>query len=313
MKSKQKYGEKKMLYRVHFVIFTLLLSACTMKTTHYSQVALDDRNLIKENRLLKQEKPEESSLLEAFSYNKSKKIQKNAFALLIGIGNYMETSDVMYADHSAQAFATLLEVTFGLPKENIMVLINEKATSGQIKVKLEHLKELAEEDSNLYLFFAGHGVPGKDGETYLLPADMKADQIYLEKRLKIENIYKQLNQSSAKQTYLFLDTCFSGKDDSGSLLYEDIAATLLVKKSVVKGSKLTILTAGDFDDFANIYTQKGHRLFSYFLIDELAKGYNNIDDVYSHVRLQVKRHSIKKGVMYKQIPQLYKHKQIAFY
>jgi len=240
-----------------------------------------------------------------FKFKKNSKSNENSYALVIGINKYNENTNVEYADYSALAFEELAHKTFGLPKENIITLLNSKASSGQLKAKLELVRELAEKGSNLYVYFAGHGVPGRDGSTYLLPADMSADAIHLEPNLKLKTIYKRLSQSEASNVYVFMDSCFSGKDDGGDLLYKGVAPVLKTNKVKLTSKKMVVFTAGKSTDFANDYEDKHHRLFSYYLINELAKGQKNINSAYNSIRRNVKRNSLMKGIGYKQVPQLY--------
>ena len=209
--------------------------------------------------------------------------------------------------------AKLANITFGIPKENIITLLNSKATSGQIKAKIELIKELADSEGNIYVYFAGHGVPGKDGSTYLLPTDMSADAIHLEPNLKLDSIYAKLSKAEAKNVFVFMDSCFSGKDDTGGLLYRGVAPVLKVKKTKVSSKKITIFTAGKSTDFANDFEDKKQRMFSYFLIKELADGKTDLSKVYSKIKSKVKRASLIKGLGYKQVPQLYGNKKVILY
>jgi hypothetical protein len=241
----------------------------------------------------------------AYSFRSTKAKNKDSFALVIGITKYKQNTPVEYADLSAMAFEELAVKTLGLPKENVMTILNDDATSGQIKAKMELVKELVESNGNLYVYFAGHGVPGKDGKTYLLPSDMSADSIHLEPNLQLDKIYAKLSKSSAKKVFVFMDSCFSGKDDEGGLLYQGVAPVLRTNKTVISGNKLTVFTAGKSTDFANDYSEKKQRLFSYYLIKELAQGKSNLHNVYETIRKKVKRTSLIKGVGYKQVPQIY--------
>lgn len=239
-----------------------------------------------------------------YTFQSNLKQNYDSFALVIGINKYKQHSDVEYADLSALAFEELAVKTLGLPKENIITLLNDEATSGQLKAKIELIKELADSNGNLYIYFAGHGVPGKDGNTYILPSDMSADAIHLEKNLQLNKIYEKLSISNAKNIFIFMDSCFSGKDDNGSLLYQGVAPVLKTKKSAINNSKLTVLTAGGASDFANDYQDKKQRLFSYFLIKELSQGKTNLNQVYLTIKNKIKRASLMKGVGYKQVPQI---------
>ena len=228
----------------------------------------------------------------------------DSFALVIGINQYKQNTQVEFADLSALAFEELAINTLGIPKENVITLLNDDATSGQLKAKIELVKELADSNGNLYVYFAGHGVPGKDGNTYILPNDMSADSIHLEPNLQLNNIYSKLAKSNAKNVFVFMDSCFSGKDDEGELLYKGVAPILKRNTENSIDNKLTVLTAGGANDFANDYNEKKQRLFSYFLIQELASGKTDLNEIYSSIKNNIKRTSLMKGIGYKQVPEI---------
>ena len=198
-----------------------------------------------------------------FSYASGVK-NNNAYALIIGINEYKENANVEFADFSALEFEKLAKTTLGVPAENVITLINSEASSGQLKSKLELIKELPDAGGVIYVFYAGHGVPAKDGNTYLLPSDMSADSIHLEPNLMINNIYKKLSSSEASSIHVFMDSYFSGKDDSGDLFYRGVAPALKVNKTYVPNQKLTVVTAGKSTDFANDYKKKSIDYFPIF-------------------------------------------------
>lgn len=298
-------------------------SSLAKKTKHARIVLLIDRGVSLSNRpiqkvssIITQEddiRSKYARLRKEFVFKRNKKVNDNSYALIIGINEYIENTNVMHADLSALAFEELAHKTFGLPKENIITLLNGQASSGQLKSKLELAKELAEKGSNLYVYYAGHGVPGKDGSTYLLPSDMSADSIHLEPNLRLDKIYKNLSQSLASNVYVFMDSCFSGKDDNNNLLYKGVAPVLKVNKVKIESKKLTVFTAGKNTDFANDYKDEQYRLFTYYLISELSQGAKDLSAVYEKIRRNVKRSSLMKGIGYKQVPQLYGNSQRELY
>jgi hypothetical protein len=248
-----------------------------------------------------------------YAFKEAQNENTNSYALVIGISKYKQNPTVPYADISARAFADLVNITFGVPKENIILLLNENASSGELKAKFEIIKELADEGGNLYIYYAGHGVPSKSGDTYILPYDMSADAMYLEPNLKLNNIYAKLSKLKVKNVFVFMDSCFSGKDDNGKLLYKGVAPVLKAKKTVVNTKKLTVVTASKSSEFANEYRDKKQRMFTYYLIDELSKGKTKLNEIYPEVKQKVKRTSLKKGIGYKQIPQIYGNKKVVLY
>ena len=244
--------------------------------------------------------------LDDYLVNKETARDPKKYALIFGIRIYDRQADVPFADNSAHSFNLVAQNVLGVPTENIFMLINERATSGRIKANIALVAELAERGDSVYFFFAGHGVPGIDGNTYILPTDMGADSIHLEPKLKLDTIYAQLSLSQAKRVYVFVDSCFSGRDDTGGMIYRGAAPVFKKQKKNFSSHKLTVMTAGSAEDFANQYEKQQQRLFSYYLIKGLAdeKTGKDINKLYEYVRRNVKRESLRIGLGYKQIPQL---------
>jgi len=253
------------------------------------------------------------SISSQYTFKEAKHKNYDSFALIIGIRKYDLNPDVNDADLSALAFRELAIKTLGIPKENIITLLNGEATSGQLKAKFAIIKELADSNGNIYIYYAGHGVPGKDGSSYILPSDMSADAIHLEPNLKLTNIYAALAKLHTQNVFIFMDSCFSGKDDSGHLLYKGVAPVLRSKKNVIPNNKLVVFTAGKSTDFANDFGDKRQRLFSYYLIKELSQGEKNLNKIYPKIKNKVKRASLIKGIGYKQVPQIYGNSKKSLY
>lgn len=291
------------------ILSLLFLGACSGSTVHYDYASTTAKGGTFSYlhypiaTATPQEKTDISTQNSDFTFIKNPTSKVNDFALIIGITKYSNNPDVPYASRSAKDFSQLVQQTFGLPQENIITLLDTKATSGSVKSKLHLIKELADKDSTIYFYFAGHGLPSKDGDTYLLPSDMSADAIEYENNLKLTNIYKLLSNSLASKVVVVMDSCFSGKDDSGKLLYHGVAPVLKVKKAKAT-DKMTIFTAGGPKDFANALDSKSQRMFSYYFITAVNSGLKDVNAIYTFTRAKVKRASLHKGIGYKQIPQV---------
>ena len=92
--------------------------------------------------------------------------------LAIGINDYADVADVPFADRSAQQFAQIAERLLGAQKQNVIVLTNAEATLGRLRGRIRTMLNRLGPQDQLLFYFAGHGVPGKDGSsTYLLAQD----------------------------------------------------------------------------------------------------------------------------------------------
>ncbi len=101
-------------------------------------------------------------------------INRKAAAIIIGIAEYERTpAPAAFADKDAQYFYDYATLKLGVPEENILELINEKADRIELKIAVRNwLTSIADSDTDLYVFFAGHGMGSDDGQSmFLLPYD----------------------------------------------------------------------------------------------------------------------------------------------
>ena len=214
--------------------------------------------------------------------------------LVIGIENYANDNPVPYARQSAQLLADLMTRRFGIPDENRHLMPD--ATGTAIEGKLRNLLAQVERGDTLYLYYAGHGLPGATG-VYMVPADVQRGA-YKDEDFNFAQIVEKINNSDLGHTFVFLDTCFSG---TGSRVLEG-TAPILPEQDLRIPSKMTVFYAGTNQQFANAYDEKGHRLFGYFLAEALLAGKNKANTINDYVRERVRSVSAKKGADLVQTP-----------
>lgn len=100
--------------------------------------------------------------------------QGKIYALIIGISDYDNISDLNYADDDATDFYNYLvkESNLGIDSNNIKLLINKKATSANVGKELLKLKNRMEEGSTFFVYFAGHGDANGEAQAFLLASDL---------------------------------------------------------------------------------------------------------------------------------------------
>ena len=230
-------------------------------------------------------------------------IDNKKWLFVFAVENYDETDSVLYAKNSAEIFTQAMQKRLGISQRNSYVYIDSKATTALNDHLDRFLKNVKQGDS-VYFYYSGHGIPDpKTGEAYLLPRDKVVDYVTKEDNLKARNIYYKLSNSNASQVVAFVDSCFSGKTDNIAN-YKGVAAGLFrTKKIDFNQNKMTVLTAGTNNQFSNAHPQKPHRLFSYYLVETMAKEDKlDLNLLYSKVYTKVKDVSWNMGDVYQQEP-----------
>lgn len=245
----------------------------------------------------------------------SKPEDSKKWLFIIAVENYDETDPVIFSQNSAELFKETAQKVFGIKERNTYALIDDKATSGAIKDKLQLLLKNVKEGDVIYFYYSGHGVPEQiSGESYILPKDKIVDYISKEDEFQLMNIYRRLSDSNASRIFVFIDACFSGKTDNIPL-FKGVAPGLMRTKEIkFNESKMVVITAGKNNQFSNSFEEKGHRMFSYYLIQSLATRKDmDIDLLYKDISVKVHDTSFEKGDAYIQEPQIYGNKNLDLF
>lgn len=233
--------------------------------------------------------------------------------LVVGIEKYDVTDDIIYSNNSAQLFAKVAVKRFGVTPRRKYILIGQDATSAKIKDTISLLANNVQKGDTIIFYYSGHGIPSFPAkDPYILPKDKDPKFVTADSDLKLSNIYNKLQNSPADKVVAFVDACFSGATDNKSL-FKGVAATRIkAKKLVVSSKKIAVITAGKDKQFSNKYSQKHHRLFSYFVIDELINGAKDVNTLFKNVKTNVDTVSFEFGDSFRQTPTISGNENIAF-
>jgi uncharacterized caspase-like protein len=102
-----------------------------------------------------------------------------------------------------------------------------------------------------------------------------------------------LGALNARAVYVFLDACFSGAKRDGGMLASARGVALKSKKEDPQGN-MVIFSAASDDETAFPYQEKGHGLFTYYLLKKLqeSKGNVTLSELGNYVTTQVKQQSV---------------------
>ncbi len=222
-------------------------------------------------------------------------IRNKAFALVIGNEDYSVEQDVSFAENDARVFKEYCNKTLGLPNENIHLLVN--ATLGQMLGELNWISEIAKAyqgEASIVFYYAGHGMPNEETrDAYLLPVDGSSEMSRT--ALGLEELYNQLNKYPAKQVTVFMDACFSGASREG-MLASGRGVKIVPRKNVLKGN-MVVLSAASDKQTAHPFKEKGHGLFTYFVLKKLqeTQGNASLGELFDYLKQEVEQKSVVKN------------------
>ena len=234
---------------------------------------------------------------------KTAKKNINSLALIIGVSDYELEPDkpALYANRDAQLFQDYAAIKLGVPDKNIFTMINQDADRLKIMkaVKKELARRSEKNKTDVYVFFAGHGLVNSDGTNnmFLLPYD--GDPEFLEdSSIDRKQLFADIQAISPRSVTVFLDSCYSGGTRSGGTLVASLRPIAIRAKEQNVPDGFTILSAAKGDQTSQSLEEAKHGLFSYFLMrglegDADANNDNQITagELHSFVTDKVERQS----------------------
>ena len=232
----------------------------------------------------------------------------NRWAVAIGISKYLNADrgipQLQFAHRDAIAFMDFLQSPQGggFPSSNIKLLINEQATTRNIRSALFTFLKQAGKDDLVLIYFAGHGAPevGRPDNLYLLSYDTDVDDMAstafpmwdMETALK-----RYIN---AERVVVLADACHSagvgGEAGFRSVGNTNLINTYLSNLQKTKPGRVTI-TASEANELSREGKEwENHGVFTYYLLkalkggaDQDGNGIVTITEAFNYVNNKVRR------------------------
>lgn len=219
---------------------------------------------------------------------------EETFAIIIANEKYDTEANVDYALNDGEMFRNYCIRTLGIPEENVH--FRKNATLNNIKSEIEWAEKVAqvyEGEAKFIIYYAGHGIPDESTKAaYLLPTDGSGNNTAT--GYSLDEMYDKLGKTKAKNITIFLDACFSGSKRGDGMLASARGVAIKVKKNAPAMGNLVVFSAAQGDETAYPYEEKGHGLFTYFLLKKLkeSKGEATYGELGKYIKEQVSRRSI---------------------
>ena len=221
---------------------------------------------------------------------KSRKLS-NKVALIIGVQNYSSAPKAAFAASDAKWFYEYAKNIFGVSENNIKKLVDKDASFIQTqKVISKWLpSKIKANQTELIVFFAGHGLSTPDGkELYLLVHDSDTD-LLSRTAISRSELFNDIVKLKPKSVTLFFDTCYSGSSrDDESLLASARPIRILSSKVSNRPDNFTIFSAAKNEQISSGFKEARHGIFSYYLMKGLeGKADTNRDKKITNGELHV--------------------------
>ena len=215
------------------------------------------------------------------------------FAVIFANENYQEEVKVEYAENDGEMFKEYCNKVLGIPEDNIH--LRKNATKNNMIAEISWMKKVADAydgQAKFIVFYAGHGIPDeKTGSAYLLPVDGIGTEP--ETAYSLAQFYKTLGALPAANITVFMDACFSGSKRGEGMLASSRGVAIKAKTQAPQG-KMVVFSAAQGDETAYPFKEKGHGLFTYYLLKKLQETKGNVTygELSTYLQTEVKRKSI---------------------
>jgi hypothetical protein len=202
------------------------------------------------------------------------------YAVVVGISHYSDPSggltNLQFADRDARDFRDFLFSPDGgsFPKDNVRLLLNEDATSQNVRSALFTFLTKAQAQDEVVLYIAGHGAadPNDPRNLYLLTYDTKLEDMggTAFPMWQLQDVFTRVLK--AKRVVTFADTChsygFSGERGRGKKTNNLVNQYLA---HYANDADRAVITASDISQLSYEGDKwgGGHGVFTYYLLKGL--------------------------------------------
>jgi len=224
----------------------------------------------------------------------------DAIALIVGISKYENVAKADFADSDAAVFTDYAKAKLGVSDDRVIFLSDEEAdiTGMLLSVQDRLNRSVRKDKSDVYIFFAGHGLASDDGEqAYLIPYD-GSPRLLARTAISRDELFEEVSRAGPRSVTVFLDTCYSGDTRGGAeRLIAARSLGIMVREQIVPEG-FTVFTAAAGDQTAKPLEEAQHGMFSYFLMKGMEGGADTNSDnqitareLHSYVRENVVQQS----------------------
>ncbi len=219
------------------------------------------------------------SIQNVYNVKTTKMDRPNAVAIVMGVEKYKNLPPAPYAENDADLITKYFQKTLGIETvytyktndvQGFFFFQNFNPANGELQ------KAIIKGETELFVFYSGHGIPDKAGENiYLFPSDGNVEMADVQ-GYNLNKFYNSLVALGAKKTVVFIDACFSGASKAS----EKIATqNLIASKGVIIHPKIVepwqtdstfcVFNSSSFNESSLGFDQSHTGLFTYYVCSGL--------------------------------------------
>jgi hypothetical protein len=211
------------------------------------------------------------------------------YALVVGVnkfkaagaaGSELSVGNLNFSVQDATDFAEALIARAGFKRENVTVLKDEQATLIGIRSAFADIREKANEDDLVVMYFSSHGLPhdyDPTGVSYVMvhDTDLSSQKQRFLTSLPMVELAEDSRMVRAKRFVLLLDTCYSGAAANPDALGRGVTLRTGIKAftgaldGMQYGGAHIVLSASKADEESFEDPAIHHGFFTYYLLKTL--------------------------------------------
>jgi len=243
----------------------------------------------------------------------------NLWAIVVGVNRYRDPKirPLRFAVADAEAIQDVFSSRKRMPHRDVIPMLytdnsEKKPTQRNIFKGFAFVREHARREDTVLFFFSGHGVE-VNGRSYLLPCDVDTE-IIDRTAISLGDINEELARTKAARQVVILDACHSGGPliTGNSFTAKGVDIGIANPKEEQRTAKLArlalqaianaegriVLSSSKAGEVSYEYPEKGHGVFTYYLVkglkgeaDQDSNGYITVSEAYRYVYNSVVRWS----------------------
>ncbi|MBN2442696.1 MAG: SUMF1/EgtB/PvdO family nonheme iron enzyme [Spirochaetales bacterium] len=210
-----------------------------------------------------------------------KKIKGNEgkrWAVCIGIKDYWEEkiADLEKAQNDAKGLAKIFNTIGQFDKvytmtDDLDLKDKNYPTKFNIEDRIDYIMKMARKNDLIVFAFSGHGIADAQGQSYLVPADVRLNKPY-ETSFELDYIVSKLKEKKIEKSLLLIDACREEMQESKGLKAGGFSTPIYSKAELAAIFYATKAGWYSYED-----KQSDYGIFTRFLIEGL-KGKANSDN-----------------------------------